>query len=175
MELSKEYGTALFSLACECNAEQEYGMALEDAEVAFKENPEYLDFLACPSIPMSERMGAIDQAFADSLPEHVVSFVKLLCEKGHIKDFFECSSEYKKLLDASMRVDKARVTSAVELTDSEKKQLKEKLEKKSGHSVELECFIDKSLLGGLVIEIDGNIIDGSLRHRLQEVKDVISR
>jgi len=175
MELSKEYGTALFSLACENKSEEEYGIALENMEKVFKENPEYIEFLSCPSVPMSERINAIVQAFEDNMPEYVVSFLKILCEKGHVRSFFDCFQEYKKLLDASRQTINAKVTSAIELTASEKEQLKHKLEKKSGCSVILECHIDKSLLGGLVIEMDGNLIDGSLRHRLQEVKDVISR
>ncbi len=174
-EMSKAYGTALFSLACETHSETEYAQALETVAAVFRETPEYIDFLASPSIPKTQRVAAIEQAFADSIPEHVVSFVQILCEKGHIRSLEGCISEYKKLLDASQQISKATVVSAIPLTVREKERLKQKLEKMSGHSVVLECSADQSLMGGMVIEMDGKVIDGSLHHRLQEVKDVMSR
>ena len=44
----------------------------------------------------------------------------------------------------------------------------------SGHSVKLVCQLDPTLLGGVVVEMDGRCIDGSLRRRLHEVKDVMN-
>ena len=49
------------------------------------------------------------------------------------------------------------------------------LEARSGKDVELDCLIDKSLLGGVVVEMDGVIIDGSLKKKLAEIKDVMNR
>ncbi len=172
--MNKAYGSALFALAKECDATAEYKAALDTVSEAFRENPLYLDFLASPGISKKERIEAIDQAFADALPEYVVSFLKLLCEKGHIRSFYSCVTEYKALLDASEKIITAKVTSAIPLTVKEKTALKEKLERISEHTVILDCSADKSLLGGMIVEVDGKIIDGSLRRRLREVKDVIS-
>ena len=174
-QMSKEYGTALFSLAKECDAEDEYKKALDTVLSVFRETPEYIDLLASPSIPKDERAEAVEQAFSGSVPEHVVSFLQLLCEKGHIRSFEGCVSEYNALYDASKKIAVAKVTSAVPLTDGEKDSLKQKLQKISGSNVCLECSTDKSLMGGLVVEINGKVIDGTLSHRLHEVKDVISR
>ena len=173
--MCNEYGTALFMLAKENNSENEYAKALDTVLGVFGENPEYMDFMASPGIPKAERLKAIEVSLGDSVPEYVVSFVQLLCERGRIREFEGCVKEYKKLLDASKNVSAAYITSSVELTSAEKAKLKEKLEKMSGHSVILECSEDKSLMGGIVIEMDGKIIDGSIRRRLHEVKDVISR
>lgn len=174
-EMSKEYGTALFALAKECAAEAEYKAALETVSSVFRENPQYIDFLASPSIPKNKRTEAIEQAFGDQAPEHIVSFLQILCEKGHIRIFSSCVSEYNALYEASQKITVAKVVSAVPLTEKEKNSLKQKLEKMSGYSVQLECSTDNSLMGGLVVEMDGKVIDGTLRYRLLEVKDVMSR
>ena len=173
-EIGKEYGTALFMLACEKNSQEEYAKALDELRNVFEENPEYMVFLASRSIPMSERLAAVEKAFSGKLPEDVVSYVQLLCEKGRISFFDESAEEYKHLLDESMKVSKARITSAAELLDEEKEALKNKLEKMSGTSVVMEYFIDESLIGGVVAEIDGKVLDGSLRRRLRDIKDVIN-
>lgn len=174
-EMNKEYGVALFALAKEQNKENEYALSLECVEEVVEANPLYLDFLSSPSIPIGERLDAVDKAFGTSLPEDVVSFIKLLCEKGRIRSLMDCIAQYKTLLDIENSISTAYIKSAVELTEEEKLKLKDKLEIKSGHSVILECSIDESLMGGIVIELDGKIIDGSLSHRLYEVKDVISK
>ncbi|MBE7012093.1 MAG: ATP synthase F1 subunit delta [Ruminococcaceae bacterium] len=173
-EISKEYGTALFMLACEKNSREDYALGIERLKDAFEENPEYLDFLASLSIPASEKIAAIERAFSGIVPEDVVSYVKLLCERGRIRCFIDSATEYKRLLDESKRVSVAKVTSATELLEKEKVALKNKLEKISKTSVEMEYLIDKSLIGGVIVELDGKIIDGSLRSRLQDIKEVIN-
>lgn len=174
-DMSREYAEALFAIACEENAKKEYSAALDKVMGAFSENPEYMDLLICPSIPLSERISAVEEAFSGSVPEYIVYFLQLLCEKGRIQLLDNCVKEYLRLVDASEHVSVAKVTSAVELTDSEKKRLQEKLEKISGQSVIMERITDPTIMGGIIIETEGRVIDGSLRKRLQEVKDVIGR
>lgn len=173
-EISKEYGTAMFMLACEKNLKEEYASALEEINIAFEENPEYPIFLASLSIPLSEKLNAIEEVFSEKVPTDVVSYVQLLCEKGRIKFFGDSVKEYRKLFDESKRVSKAKVISATELLENEKEALKKKLEKVNNTSVEMEYFVDESLIGGVVVEIDGRIMDGSLRSRLHDIKEVIS-
>lgn len=174
-EMNKEYGQALFTLAKELGQENEYALALECVMEVFSGTPEYIDFLASPGISMEERLDAVEKAFDGAVPENIVSFIQLLCERGRIRSIAGCVEEYKKLLDVQNSISTAHVTSAVELTEEEKEKLKDKLEIKCGHSVILECTTDESLMGGIMVEIDGNLIDGSLRNRLHEVKDVMSK
>lgn len=174
-QMNKEYGTALFMLAKEQGAENEYAIDLECVSEVFGGNMQYLDLLSSPTISMDERLSAIDAAFDGAVSPDVVSFIKLLCQKGRIHSFWGAAEEYKNLLNAQNKVSTAHITSAVELTDEEKSKLKDKLEIKTGHSVMLEFSIDENILGGIIIEIDGKIIDATIKHRLNEVKDVISQ
>ena len=174
-EMSKEYATALFMLGCELGAEKEYAAALNDIYAAFEESPEYVDFLSSPSIPVKERLDAIEQAFVSAVPENVLSFLQLLCEKGRIRGFSDCVVEYKRLLEFSQQISVANVVSAVALNEDEVQRLKTKLEKMCGHTVKISCSVDESILGGMIVDLDGKVMDGSLRNRLHEVKDVISR
>ena len=69
----------------------------------------------------------------------------------------------------------ARKSKETELSEEEKTELKNKLEKRLGRTICLECAIDETLLGGLVVQVDGKVIDGSLKHRLHEIKEVMNR
>lgn len=170
----EEYAAALFMLASEEQVKNEVHESCEAIKTAVCENPEFIDLLATPSIPLDERCDVIDKAFS-SLHEYAVSFVKLLCERGHIRELCDCIDEFIKLHDAADGTSTAYVTSALPLTDTEKSALAAKLQAKLSRRVELVCDVDASLLGGVIVRVDGNVIDGSLRTRLSEVKDTISR
>lgn len=174
IEVGKEYGAALFMLACEENQQTAYANALENLKKAFLDQPEYFELISSPSIPLRERLGVIEETFADALPEHVLSYVKLLCEKGRMSSFMESIEEYKALLNASEHIANAKITSAVELTEAEKANLIHRLEIQEKCKVHAEYCVDPSLLGGVIVEVDGKIMDGSLRHRLYEIKEVMN-
>ena len=171
--IGKEYGDALFMLALEEDRAKEYGDALQAIQAAFFKNPEYSQLLASPDVSLRERIAVIDAVYAKSVPQHVLSFVKLLCEKGRISCFEAAYGEYMAQFYASQRVINAKITSAVVLTDAEKAKLIRKLEVTHKGKVQAEYLVDKELLGGMMVEIDGKILDGSLRHRLREMKDVM--
>ena len=109
------------------------------------------------------------------VPRDVLSFLKILCEKKRIEEFAECAEQYMAMYDEMEKISNAKVTSAVELTEEEKASLKEKLEKKSGHKMVIDYVVDELILGGLIVEADGKIMDSSLKKHLKEIKDVIKR
>lgn len=174
-EISKEYAEALFALACEMDEQEAVMRALETVMKDMEEQDGLMALLSSPAIPLTERVAVIERCYATCLPETVVSFLQLLCEKGRIGLVGACVKEYRRLLDVSRSVKAVKVTSAVPLTLAEQAALTAKLERASGCTVQLLCTVDPSLLGGMIVEMDGRVTDGSLRHRLQEVKEVITR
>ena len=86
-DVAKEYGAALFLLACEENQKKEYEAALNTVKNSFLEHPDFLELLNSPALSMAERLSVIDTVFAENLPQRVLSFLKLLCEKGRISCF----------------------------------------------------------------------------------------
>jgi len=173
-DLGHEYGTALFMLAIENGEMQAYKDALALVAEILEAEKVYYDFLQNPAIAAKERSACIASAFGKALPREVLSFLQLLCEKGRMSCFFEAVKTYFALYDAACRVANVTVTSATSLTDEEKKKLENKLKTVSGQTVAATYAVDPALLGGIIIEMDGKIIDGSLRRRLSELKGVIN-
>lgn len=174
-EVSREYSTALFMLAKETNSEEEISESLAVVTALLQKTPEYLDFLASPNISMKERIDAIDSSFGGRVNEYVVSFMKMVCEKGHVRDLHECIAAYRELYQASCGISTAKVISAAVMKAPEKEALKRKLESFCGHSVILECSVNKAILGGLIVHMDGKVLDGSLRRRLHDIKEVMNQ
>lgn len=171
-QISKEYSEALFSLACESGAEKKIMTELDTVKSVI-EGEDILSLLCAPSVPLSERLTVIDSVFGKIAGEYVLSFLKLLCERKRLSQLSSCIDGYRELLNAKDAVVTAKVTSALPLTEEEKKSLKDTLEKKSGHTVILDCSVDEAILGGVIVEMLGTITDGSLRRRLKEIKEVM--
>ena len=171
-DLSREYAEALFALAAENDQTKEYLEALESVGAALTDNPDYVELLACPAIPRDERDGLLAQTFG-SLPEQVLAFVQLLCAHGRIRSLDDCIEAYRLLYRTAVAMSTAQVTSAVPLTEQEKERLAAALTARMGRTVTLECTVDESLLGGLTVCVDGKVLDGSLRERLRDIKDVM--
>ncbi len=169
----KEYAEALFCLAQEENKLNDISASLDTVSQILNENPEYLDFISSPNIKKEERIQAIEDAFSGNVEEYVVSFLCLLCEKGRFDSIHICIADFKAFCDMVNRISVAQVTSAVELDENEKSALKTKLEAVCGNSVLLECHVDPSIVGGLIVNIDGKIIDGSIKNKLHELKGVM--
>lgn len=172
--VTEEYAAALFTLAAEENVKREVAESLEAIRDLCAENPEYPDLLCTPSIPLDERLSLIEAAFGEGMHEYAVSFVKLVCERGHIRELDECIGQYLKLYEASDGIITAYVTSATELDNTERAALTAKLEAKLLRRVELVCDVDTSILGGVIVRVDGAVMDGSLKTKLAEVGGIIA-
>jgi len=104
-----------------------------------------------------------------------MGLVHVLIRHGHIRALDDCLKAYAQLYDSARKLSTAYVTSAVELPQTVRDELVEKLSRKLGRTIRIECAVDPTLLGGMVVRVDGKIIDGSMRKRLHEIKEVMNR
>ena len=136
---NREYAEALYALAMETNQEKAYLEALRTVADAMGAQPEYIEVLSAPSIPLDERCALLAQAFEGAVPEQVLSFVQLLTAHGRIRSLPACVEEYRLLYQAAVAMSTAYVTSAVALTEAQQSALAEKLVNESCFSVVYVC------------------------------------
>ena len=173
-QTNKEYANALFSLAAEHQAIEQYEKSLKKIGNIFCENQDYIKILESPAIPLSERISLIDEAFGSTYTEYLVSFIKVLCENGHINEICSCIEEFCNLVRIYKNRTIATIYYVEPLSEEQKNALLEKLQKISGKIIEPEFVKDESLIGGIRVQIDDKIFDGSIKHRLNKAKGVIS-
>ncbi|MBQ3259126.1 MAG: ATP synthase F1 subunit delta [Clostridia bacterium] len=173
-DTAREYAVALFELAAEQDELNAVGEGLAFVKDRLAEQPAYIEFLSSPAVPKAERVAALCAAFEGAVPQTVLSFLCVLCENGRLADFDTQATIYDQLYRESQKISTAHVTSAVPLTDEQKARLCEQLKQKTGHTVSLDCTVDGALLGGIVVELDGKRLDGSVKHRLQVLKGVMN-
>lgn len=168
-QTNKEYAEALFSIAQENNSVKEYSFHLQEIYSLIMENKGYTEYLSSPAMALSERLAAIDEAFADRVPEYIVSFIKLLCENGRIKELGESIEEFFRLEMLESNTVNVTVYSSIPLDAEQKEKLCKKLETKHKKAIRATYVEDKNLIGGIKIVMDDKVLDGSIRRQLKEV------
>lgn len=172
---TNEYAKALMELALEKNALDEFYSSLKEIQGYFLTYPEYPLMLSSPALTLKERVGCVDAAFGENHPECVVSFLKILCEEGNVCDFVDCVNDFEDMKLSIENTAVAKVYSSFEIADNQKDLLVKALEKRYGKNVLAQFVIDKALIGGIKVEIDGETLDGSIKKNLTLVKDVIGK
>lgn len=160
------YGGSLYDLAAQEQLTETIHQQMKDVLTLFRENPDYIRLLSDPALPKTERIGLIDQAFKGEAEPYLVNFLKLLCERGILGEYAECCKEYTRRYYADNGIAEAVVTSAVDLTEEQLAQLKEKLEKISGKKILLITKTDPAVVAGLSVEMEGVQYDGTVKGRL---------
>ncbi len=173
-KISTEYAEALFELALEQGRTEEIYKELCLLDSLFLENPEYIELLGAPDIEPKERLELVGVALG-SFDELTLNFVMLLVEKGRIALIHTCIREYERLFNASRKAMVVTVISATELNKEQKQKIITSLERKYGCRIELSCEIDENILGGIIIKTEDAVLDGSLKKKLRDVKEVIRK
>ena len=172
-DLSKEYATALFSLAMENGLVDRF----KDELIQIKDsiNEDYILILKSPALSLKSRLDMVDTAFESSMHEYIVSFIKLLCENGKIEFLPDTINEFFELCRELENRAHAKIFYVKEPNVHQKELLIARLEKMTGKKIDALYIEDKSLIGGIKIELDDKIIDGSLSARLSNIKGVIGK
>lgn len=176
-QTARIYGDSLYDLANEERLTDGIFAHLQDVRQIFADNPTYRRLLAEPSIPMTERIGLLEEAFGGKIEAYLLNFLKILCENGLLMEYEGCCQQYQARYYKDRNIAIATVTSAVALTPEQSEKLKLRLEQKCGKKVILAHKISPSVIGGLRIELEGKLIDGTVTGRLsglqKKLKEVI--
>ena len=173
-ETAKMYGGSLYDLAAEEGLETRILGELDEVQKLLKQNPDYLRLLSTPSIPKKERCGLLDEALRDRVHLYVLNFLKILCEKGTLRELPGCARAYRVRYNQAHGILEAAATTAVAMTEQQVKSLHEKLEKLTGKTIDLKTKVDPAVLGGIRLDIEGTELDGTVRSRLAGLRSSIA-
>ena len=173
-ETARMYGGSLYDLAAEEGLETRILGELEEAVSLLKANPDYLRLLSTPSIPKQERCGLLDEALRGQVHLYVLNFLKILCEKGTLRELAGCARAYRVRYNQAHGILEATATSAVPLTQAQENSLHAKLETLTGKTIDLKTKVDPAVLGGIRLDIEGTELDGTVQNRLAALRKDIA-
>ena len=168
-QTARLYGGSLYELAAEEKLTDTIMEQMQEIRKIFRENPDYMKLLCEPSLPKKERTGLVEEAFGSQAERYLVNFIKLLCERNILMEYAGCCDEFVRRFNADHNIAEAVVTSAVALSEDQMKALKERLEKLSGKKVSLVQKRDASVVAGLKVELEGKLLDGTVKSRLSGI------
>ncbi|MBA5851488.1 F0F1 ATP synthase subunit delta [Clostridium sp. cel8] len=173
--LDRRYALALYEIAEEKGKVKEYLDELESVVKTIKNNSKFLEIIEHPKVSTSQKKQIFTEIFKDRIDDDVFSFLMVLIEKNRIYDIDGKLREMKNIYLEKHNTVIAKVKTVVPLKDDEKSALIEKLENKFKKKVLIEEEIDPTIIGGVYVEINNEVIDGTIRSKLSEMKKIMLR
>ena len=167
------YAQALYDLAKEEGLGQKILEEMKVLKDIFSQNPDYLRLLSTPNLGKDERIQILDNSFKGSVQPYVLNFLKILTEKGYVKNFSDCCDAYRELYNEDNGILPVKAVTAVPMTDAQKERLSAKLTGLTGKTIELNNVVDKNCLGGVRLDYDGMRVDDTVQHRLDAVRSLL--
>lgn len=171
--IAKNYGGALYSLASEESLEDRILSELKTLDQAFAAEPRFLSLLSNPSLPKEDRCRIVDDSFRNQVHPYVLNFLKLLTEHGYAHSFPACRREFVDRYNEAHGILPVRAVTAVEVSPALKERLEAKLCAVTGKTVDMTYTIDPDCIGGIRLDMDGSRLDGTVRRRLDDLRDAL--
>jgi len=167
---ARRYAEAAFEVAQRDNTVEVWRSELQTAaEIVADERVNR--YLANPAVSLEARAAAVERALGPAVSRPVLNLVQLQLRRGRIEQLPQVAAEFRRLDNARQGITEATATTAADLTPAEVEALTRRLEQFTGGRVELDVRTDPSLLGGLVVRVGDRLIDGSVRGRLERLRN----
>ena len=168
---SLQYANALADIALEQGAAEPAAKQLAEFGAAYAQSAELRTFLASPAVMVEAKHGAIDKLVARMGASKIIrNFLYVIADHRRTQLIPEILSAFQQVIRQRQGVAEVEVSSAVELSAAQKKDLAKTLERLTGKKIQTKYSLDPALLGGAVVRIGDTIYDGSLRCRLNEMR-----
>ena len=172
--VSTVYAQALYGLKKDEGTEDAVLDQMETLDESFRQEPGFIRLLSAANISKAERCRILDQSFSGKLDGDLLSFLKILTEKGYMRHFSDCCKAFRRLYNADNGILEVKAVTAVALTQQQSDRLCEKLSSITGKKISLQNSIDPGCLGGVRLGYDGKQVDDTLKHRLNSIAALLS-
>lgn len=170
---ARRYAEAAFEIAQRDASMEAWLAALGVAELRLLDDA-VVRLLSNPSIPASSRIDVLRRIVGDAVSGPQLDLLALMIRRGRFELLPGVIREFTRLYRSSEGIVEASVTSAAALDAAEVEALAERLVALTGKRIELREEVDPGLLGGLQVRVGDQLIDGSVRGRLDRLHAELS-
>jgi F-type H+-transporting ATPase subunit delta len=129
--------------------------------------------LTDPSLPAERRMAVVEELMGGKALNVSAALASFVVGVGRAAELPAIVDRFVELAAQEREHEVAEVRSALPLTDDQRSRLARALSEATGKQVEVKVIVDESVLGGVVARIGDTVIDGTVRHRLEQLKEQI--
>jgi len=170
---SRRYAEAAFQIA-QRDGTVEAWLEQLDRAAAVVSDQTAVRQLENPRIPFDARREALANALGPDAMPQLMNLAALILRRRRLELLGGIAREYRRLYNRQEGIVEATATSAVELDEGELQALRERLERMAGDRIILHTRVDESLLGGIQVRIGDRLIDGSVRGRLERLRNELA-
>ena len=166
---ARRYAEAVFEIASESGTLDNWSADL--ATIAdFASEHDVAGLLASNRVPREQKLRLLDAGLKAHISPLAMNLVRLLDDRGKMHLARQIQEAYQEMADERRGVAHATVTTAVPLSEDERRAIAQRLSAITGKQVEVTAVVDDRIIGGLVARIGDELIDGSTRTRLLALK-----
>ena len=172
-KIAKNYAQALIELTKNNGQLQETFLTeIKIINESMDKIPNSWEFFNSPGISKDEKKGFIKKMFSGKINEKILNLLFLLIDNKRFNMLAEIQNQLNKLVNKSKGTVVAEIYSAVDIDSNTLEKLKQSIANTIGHNekVEVESKIERSLIGGIKIKINDLVYDGSIKGRLEGLK-----
>jgi len=171
--LDKRYALALYEVAEGKGKVDEYLNDLQEIVLLMKNDVEFLKVIKHPKLSTSTKKKMFIRIFKGRIDEELLTFLLILIEKDRILFTEEKLKEMKKIHLERNNTLLAEVKTVIPLMETERENLRLKLSKMYDKKIIFDEKIDKRVLGGVYIRVGDDVIDGTIKSKLEEMKKLM--
>ena len=172
-KVAARYAKALFDAAEEQGIVDTIEEHLQALANLFNESSEFRRLVTDPLITSSVKNDLFSKLFDEKIHRLVVNFMCLLALRRRERALMAIIEEFRRRVEERAGTMTASVVSATDLTSEQKTRLMERLSRYANKKIRLECRVDPTLRGGLIVKLGDIVFDGSLEARLEMLRHQI--
>jgi F-type H+-transporting ATPase subunit delta len=173
-ELADVYARSLFEVAKEEDKLDDVREQLGEVADAVSETRDLQVFFFSPYFSTDEKSEQL-KGLLKGADETILNFLTLLVEKHRMPALFRIRNRFERLWQEENKVLPVQITSAIELDKDTVKSIGDRIGERTGRKVELSSTVDPDILGGLVLQVGNNVLDASIRNRLENLRKQVAR
>ena len=167
-----QYANALADIALAQGAALPVAQQLGDFTAAYAGSPELRNFLKSPAVTKEEKRSVAAKISARLGASKILrNFLFVIIDHQRMHQLPEILETFQNVLRERQGIANAEIFSAVALNDAQKTEMKQTLERVTGKKIEAKFSLDLNLLGGTLVRVGDTIYDGSLRNRLNGLRE----
>ena len=174
--VAKRWALALMELALENEnvSKEDILDDLREISATIDSSEELSNVINNPSISTEEKQIVLCKLFQNNIMPIVYNFIYVLNLRKRMNAISAIAVEFEKELERVKNMTRINVTSAIELNNERKEEIKSKIAEKLSKEVVVNWGVDNEIIAGLIFNIDELIIDNSVRHKLEDLsKEII--
>lgn len=178
LQAAERYAMALFQIARLTHSDEEVEAELEHFSAALKSDASLEKFFLNPQVTDEDKRKVLLKIYQErksEIYEQLLNFYSILFEKNRFDLIHDIAVSFKRIADEAQGQGTADITSARALSGSAEKEITVLLEKLAGYKIRVNKIVDPALVGGVVVKIKNKVLDGSIKHKIDNLKKELTR